>query len=243
MTADPMTSHGVLALVTEAALAAAAPGGPRRWFTTAVEDGVAFRTVARRWSSAAEPPARLARTACGAALYAARTALAVNGRRPVVTTPGAPGLIAVVRPGVAADPRPAERAAYAVLRHGPRSDVRLRPGAALPHLRRAAEAEGAWTGVVELRPGADLGPRWDPVGDPAGDAVTLLLDVAGDSPWVEVQAGQAVEAVVLAARAAGLHAAVLAAPADPGVLRGRLAGPGGAVCGRTVAAVTVRAAG
>ncbi|GAA4542168.1 hypothetical protein GCM10023175_17100 [Pseudonocardia xishanensis] len=234
-----MTPQGVLPLVTEAARAAVAPEGAPGWFTTQVEDGVALRTVARRWSQAAEPPARLARTAGGAALYAARIALAAHGRRAVVTTPGTPGLIAVVRPGVAAAPRPAERAAYAVLRHGPHPTVRLRPRAVVPHVRRAAEAEGAWLGVVELRPGATLGPHWRTDREPVGESVTVLLDVPGESPWVEVQAGQAIQAVVLTAGAAGLHAAVLAAPADPAVLRRRLTGPGAAVCGRTVAVLVV----
>jgi hypothetical protein len=225
----------------EAALAAAreavAPAGPVPWFLEPVDgrsggaaDGLALRMTVRRWARAVEPQARLARLACGTALHAVRLAVAAQGRRPVVSTPGGPsgrpGLVAVVRAGHVAAPRPAERAAYAALLD-PTARPPLETTAAMPHLRQAAEAEGAWLTAVRPGPcvrGEILGPRW-PGGDSGGpDTVTLVMGVPGTSPWVEVQAGQAVEAVVLAARTAGSTATVLAAPANPETVRRRLMG-------------------
>jgi len=233
MTAHPAHERTTVrwtSAAVEAAREAVAPEGARDWFLDAVDGGLALHTVVRRWSQADEPSARLVRLACGTALYAARLAVAVHGRRPVVTSSTTPGVVAVLRAGASTAASPVQRAAYAALRRGGPADVQAPPSAVavLRYLRRAADSEGARLSEILLHPGPELGPRWP--GSAVSDSgfthpdatPTLLLGAPGRSPWAEVQTGQALEAVVLAAGAAGLQACVLAAPADPGALAGRL---------------------
>src|SRR5215212_3765522 len=85
--------------VAEAARAALQPPGPVRWTLDVRIDRVELRAVTRRWSTAAEPPARLARVACGTALRASRLAGAVQGRQPLVSHPDQPGVLAVLHAG------------------------------------------------------------------------------------------------------------------------------------------------
>jgi hypothetical protein len=222
-----------IAPLVDAARAAAAPEGSAPWFVTAVDDGVAVRSVVRRWSLAEEPPARVTRVAAGAGLRAIRLAVAAQGRRPQVTHPVEEGLLAVVRPGVACVPRPVERALYAALRDRgrPHPPAGPRGAAARSVLRRAAETESAWLRGIDhpVVPGDELGPAWPgptngegPVVPEAGEPEFVLVGAAGRVPHADLRTGQAVEALRLTAALLGLHTAVVAAPADAAALRARL---------------------
>jgi hypothetical protein len=218
-----------IAPLVDAARAAASPEGSAPWFVTAVDDGVAVRSVIRRWSVADEPLARVARVAAGAGMRAIRLAVAAQGRRPQVTHPVEEGLLAVVRPGEVYRPRPLERALYAVLRERgrPRRVDGPREAAARAVLRRAAETESAWLRRIDhpLAPGEELGPAWPgPIGEPAlrPRPVLVLVGAAGRVPHADLRTGQAVEALRLTAALLGLRTAVVAAPADPAALRARL---------------------
>lgn len=218
-----------IAPLVDAARAAAAPEGSAPWFVTAVDDGVAVRSVVRRWSLAEEPLARVTRVAAGAGLRAIRLAVAAQGRRPQVTHPVEEGLLAVVRPGESYEPRPLERALYAVLRDQgrPQGADGPRDAAARAVLRRAAETESAWLRGIghPVVPGDELGPAWPGLLDEQAsrpEPVFVLVGAAGRVPHADLRTGQAVEALRLTAALLGLCTAVVAAPADPGALRARL---------------------
>jgi hypothetical protein len=134
--------------VTEAACAALLPPGPVRWVLDSRPDRVELRAVIRRWSIAVEPAARLARVASGTALRAARLAVAVQGREPLVSHLDQPGVLAVVHVGGVVAPRGEDLLLNAMLRHAT-DPTPVRVGnpdrtAVLRRLRRAAETEGAW---------------------------------------------------------------------------------------------------
>ena len=178
---------------------------------------------------------RLTRLAAGPALLAVRLAVAVTGRRPYTTLfpePAHPRILAVVRQGTAGPPTQAERALFAVLVRGPRTgdvpapDVR----AVLPLLRCAVDAEGAWLHTVSDPADRErLATSLTPVRDADPDDELLVLGSHHHSPAGDLQAGQAMQRVLLTARFLGLDAAVLA---DPSELAGRRsadvpgAGPG-----------------
>jgi hypothetical protein len=103
--------------VLDAARAALRPPGPVRWVLDPRPDRVELRAVIRRWSTAVEPAARLAQVAAGTALRAARLAVAVQGREPLVSHPDQPGVLAVLRAGGVVAPRREELALHAMLRH------------------------------------------------------------------------------------------------------------------------------
>ncbi|MFR9802968.1 hypothetical protein ACL02T_11765 [Pseudonocardia sp. RS010] len=229
VTPDASRAGLSIAPLVDAARMAAAPEGSAPWFVSAVDDGVALRSVVRRWSHAEEPPARLTRVAAGAGLRAVRLAVAAQGRRPQVTHPGEEGLLAVVRPGEARPPRPLERALHGALRDHGRPRVAEGPSgpATRSMLRRAAEMENAWLRRIghPVVPGDELGPAWPgPLDEgelrPAPDFV--LVGAAGRVPHADLRTGQAVEALRLTAALLGLRTAIVAAPADPAALRARL---------------------
>jgi hypothetical protein len=209
--------------VMDAARAALRPPGPVRWILDPRPDRVELRAVIRRWSTAVEPVARLARVAAGTALRAARLAVAVQGREPLVSHPDQPGVLAVLHAGGAVAPRREELALHAMLRHAT-DPAPVRVGnpdrtAVLRLLRRAAEAEGAWLRALPQSPAASatLGPCWyDPDevswAEPVQETFAAVIGAPGRPPAADLRSGQAVETVRLTARALGLDLQVLAAP-------------------------------
>jgi hypothetical protein len=209
--------------VTEAACAALRPPGPVRWVLDSRPDRVELRAVIRRWSIAVEPAARLARVASGTALRAARLAVAVQGREPLVSHLDQPGVLAVVHVGGVVAPRGEDLLLHAMLRHAT-DPTPVRVGnpdrtAVLRRLRRAAETEGAWLRALpeSLALSAMPGPCWYGVDDvswaePTQETFTAVIGAPGRPPAADLRAGQAVETVRLTARALGLDLQVLAAP-------------------------------
>jgi hypothetical protein len=222
---QPSGPTGQLSAVVDAARVAVQPPGPVRWTVQQHLDRVELRLVVRRWSIGVEPPARLARLAAGAALRAARLAVAVQGREPVVSRPDQPGLLAVLHAGRAAVVRREEELLHAVL-CGTFVPPRYRaPGraAVLQRLRRVAEAEGAWLRLLPEAPvpSSALGPGWFGPGalaSTAGAVDAVLIGARGPVPAVDLRVGQAIEAVWLTGMALGLAVGVLAAPAAPAAL-------------------------
>jgi hypothetical protein len=222
-TAGPAVQTGP---VVEAARAALRPPGPARWIINARSDRVELRTVVRRWSTAVEPSARLTRIACGTVLQAIRLALAAQGRRPLVSHPDQPGLLAVVYPGAVVAPRREDLLLQAMLRCGTdRTRDPARPAdrpSVVRRLRQAAESEGAWLRVLPEPPAsaATLGPCWSdvddhPRGGPTREPVFAVIGAPGRSPAADLRAGQALETVRLTAMTLSLDVQVLAAPAAP----------------------------
>ena len=217
--------------LVEAARAALQPPGPMRWIIEARADGVELRAVVRRWSTALDPSAQLARIACGTALRGARLAVSVQGRQPLVAYPERPGLLAVVHPGIMVPPRRAELLLHGLLRQeiAPawcRARLLDRP-AALQRLRSAAEAEGTWLRVLPGPVPAHLGRSWQDTDDQAPAVgrrtIAALVGAPGRVPAADLRVGQAIETLRLTAMVLGLEMHVLAAPADSaaaGVPRG-----------------------
>ena len=177
--------------VVEAARAALQPPGPVRWTLDVRIDRVELRAVTRRWSTAAELPARLARVACGTALRAGRLAVAVQGRQPLVSHPDQPGVLAVLHAGDVVAPRREELLLHAMLLQEPHLARHPAPDltAVLRWLRRAAESEGAWLRLLPERPApsAALGPCWDGPDDPcpgrtAAHPVAVVIGAPGRLP-------------------------------------------------------------
>jgi hypothetical protein len=204
--------------------AAIAPPGPRRWVADVRPDGVELRTIVRRWSSAPGPSARLARVACGTALRAARLAVAVQGRFPLVSHPEKPGVLAVVHAGGPVPARHRDLLLHAVLVSGRSPASAVRPptrSAAVLQLCSAAESEKAWLRVLRTVPtaGAALGPCWHdldadgPAAAGSGESFAAVVGSPGSGPLADLRLGQAVEAIRLTAAAMGLDMRVLAAPA------------------------------
>src|SRR4051812_33014460 len=186
--------------VVEAARAALRPPGHVRWTLDVRTDRVELRPVIRRWSRAAEPPARLARVACGTALRAARLAVAVQGRQPLVSHPDQPGVLAVLHPGDVVPPRPEDLLLHATLLQepGPARNPVQDLTAVLRWLRRAAESEGAWLRLLPEPPApfAALGPCWGAPDGPrpvrtAQEPVAAVIGAPGRLPAADLRAGQA----------------------------------------------------
>jgi hypothetical protein len=167
--------------------------------------------------------ARATRIGGGAALFSLRLAVAGRGRRPVVTLlpdPNRPRVLAVIRPGPRAGVRPDERRLlFALAGDAPPSDGPAWPipPTARHLLRRAAEAEGIWSHQL-LRPDerdAVIEALPPGTGADAERAVMLILiATTHDSPTAQLQAGQALQRMLLTATALGVDAAVLAGPAE-----------------------------
>jgi hypothetical protein len=232
-------SHSALQLspVVAAARSAVQPPGHVRWTADRHVDHVDLRLVVRRRSTGVETAARLARLACGAALRAARLAVAVQGRQPVVSCPDQPGLMAVLQAGRAVAPRHEEEVLYSVLRDTFVPPLLRCPSrtAVLQRLRRSAEVDGAWLRVLTAVPcpSPALGPSWHELDEgawtaPGPDTAAVLVGARGPVPAVDLRVGQAVEAVRLTATALGLAVRVLAAPATPAALGIRSLEDGGA---------------
>ncbi|MEV8614118.1 hypothetical protein AB0383_40455 [Amycolatopsis sp. NPDC051373] len=157
---------------------------------------------------------------CGAALLNLRLAVKAQGCHPDVRLlPAAtrPDLLAVVRPRGLEPVTPIDRRLVEAirLRRGNRSpfSAALVPPAVQRELRKAAELERAWLATI----GDAQLPQLCEIMLPAGAAYTdfaaapgrLLVAVGSlhDTPLAQLQAGQAVQRVLLTAAAAGLSAA------------------------------------
>ncbi|MEV4603072.1 hypothetical protein AB0K15_37455 [Amycolatopsis sp. NPDC049253] len=157
---------------------------------------------------------------CGAALLNLRLAVKAQGCHPDVRLlPAAtrPDLLAVVRPRGLEPVTPVDRRLVEAirLRRGNRSPFSsaLVPPAVQRELRKAAELERAWLATI----GDAQLPQLCEIMLPQGTACTdfavapgrLLVAVGSlhDTPLAQLQAGQAVQRVLLTAAAAGLSAA------------------------------------
>ena len=217
--------RSTLTVLGVAACAATAPQFPdsTHWWAKVVRDGLELRATGGLLVTA--PAGRLTRVAVGAALLAARLAMAVAGARPHTTLlpdPRRPALLAVLRPGGAAEPNRDERVLHRAL-VCPEPLAPGRPvGPALPLLRRAADAERAWLRTVTDRADrnrllAVLG-REEEDSDP--EAVLIVLG-SHSGPAGEIRAGQALRRVLLTAQALGLHGDIVAGPVDLSGVRAR----------------------
>ncbi len=230
--AGPASSRRAFALTAalDVALAEAEEGwsfpGARRWWVSTKDDGIELHT---QWAPHVSTPVlRSTRVAAGSALLAVRLAVAVSGTRPVTTLlPGgrARGLLAIVRCGTVDRPTRAERVLFDSLVRARRPDREISVALAMPLLRSAAEAEGAWLRTVVDPAECDrlraLLPD-DRAGNAPSGALLAVLGSHGELPAGDLRAGQALQRVRCTARALGLAATVLAGPA--GLVRARRAG-------------------
>jgi hypothetical protein len=197
----------------------------RPWLARPIDSGVELWARGAGRMSARARGAREARLSVGAALFAMRLALAVQGYRPVVTLlpepTRRPDLLAVLRPGDAAAPTPVERSLYTVLdpdrvaawSHEGRGEAGVRI-----LLRHAATAERTWLHIMR---GTDAlvrlanpvpAQRWSLTRFPG--SLQLLIATYHDLPIAHLWAGQALQRVVLTASLLGLDASILVAPCD-----------------------------
>jgi hypothetical protein len=209
--------------VVDAVRAALRPPGPTRWIAEAVDDRIELRTAIRRWSTVAEPSASLARIACGTALRAARLAIAVQGRQPLVSYPEGVGALAVLHAGGAVAASRRDVLLHGVLLgHAPAPSVGP-PGrtAIIRWLHHGAESEGTWLCVLPDVPSVAPGPCWDGPHDDArrrgrpSAMIIALVGASGRLPVADLRIGQALETIRLTATALGLDSHVLAAPTAP----------------------------
>ncbi|HTK66356.1 MAG TPA: hypothetical protein VL595_28525 [Pseudonocardia sp.] len=206
--------------VLEAAEMAAAMPGPHLWHARAVDRGVEIRVPAAGRAPAGGAAVRGALITTGRALFTMRLALANAGFRPVTTLapyPNRPAVVAILRYGAAGAPTPDERALYAALIGRGRYPRRLVTGSGLlPLLRRAAETEGAWLRAADTREEREaMAARLseDLVrGVKDLRYLPILLGTHHDEQSARLQAGEALERVVLTASALEMDALVRAVP-------------------------------
>ena len=188
------------------------------WRLRPVDQGVEIRADHFGGAALSELGAQTVRLTVGAALLNLRLAIAVSGHQPVVTyslDAQHSYAVAVVRRGVRRAPTPVERALFAAIRPGastrrPWGD-RPVPDAVLCRARSAVEAEGLWLRGLDERARSGLGALVDAVPRSAH-----LAAIGGnhDVPAVHLQAGLALQRLVLTAQALGHRAAIAAWPAD-----------------------------
>jgi hypothetical protein len=187
--------------------------GARRWWVEPIHRGVELHGEVGSGHDLAGT--RETRLAAGAGLFAVHLAVAVLGTRPVTALlPRAarPGALAILRQGTVQPPTPAERSLYAVLLGAPAPRT-VELSALRPFLRRAADAEGAW-----LHSAAGPGDRVPlrevlaPEVDVPADGLLVLVASSHDLPVCQLQAGRALERVLLTAAVLGHGGRVLAGP-------------------------------
>lgn len=194
--------------------------GARRWWVVSRGGGIELHTA---WAPHLTAPAiRATRVAAGSALLAVRLAVAASGFRPFTALlPGGRvrGVLAVVRRGTPARPTRAERVLFEAL-VGPR---RPEPGVpvalAMPQLRSAVEAEGAWLRtVVDSADGERLRrlPASDPADIPPPGSLVAILGSHGEQPAADLMVGQALQRLLCTASALSVTAGVLAGPVELG---------------------------
>jgi hypothetical protein len=208
-----------LAALDVAVKAATAPQFPEvdHWWVSAVGGCVKLR-AATHIACLPAPAQRLTRIAAGTALLAARLAMAAAGVRSyTMLAPDAhrPALLALLQPAAAAEPTPAERALYHALAWPEPPWPGRRVGPALPLLRRAADAEGAWLCTVcDPLDRSRILAAASHESEPVSDSVLLMLGSPGGGPVGEIRVGLALRRVLLTAQALGLGGMVLAGPVE-----------------------------
>lgn len=180
----------------------------------------------------ADAPSREMLIECGRVVLDLRVAVRALGVHPTVhLMPDADesDLIAVVEPQGAGVPAPDDLALMEAI---PLVHDRLQHpvahrgvhAATITRLRQSAKMEQAWlatltTDQVQGLWGAELGPPITP--DPY-HSVTAVIGSLRDLPTARLQAGQALERVLLTAVACTVHAAVLTVPVSSGEDRKRV---------------------
>lgn len=209
----------------------------RSWTLEGTGQGFELRCPAAAGHSAATggppgPPSRELLIECGRVVLDLRVAVRALGVRPTVhLLPDADesDLIAVVEPQGAGVPAPDDLALMEAI---PLVHDRLQQtvthrgvhAATITRLRQSAKMEQAWLATLTIDQvqglwGADLGAPTAP--DPRG-GVTAVIGSLRDLPTARLQAGQALERVLLTAVACDVHAAVLAVPVSSGEDRRRV---------------------
>jgi len=240
--------HLTMEQVRSVLLAATTPpplAGGRPWRFHCTPDAIELYAdpVPVAWDAGSEHRDQL--LDCGAALLNLRVAIRVQGCYPDVRLfpePSRPELLAVVRPHGRDPAAPVdERLADAVqLRRSNRRP--FKPATVVPsvqrELRRAAEIERAWLATVssaqlpQLReilrrawqdepamPGSEV---WLTDLDLVPDRLLVVIGSLHDVPLSRLQAGQALQRVLLTAATAGLSAAFLPQVVAPMTLRREL---------------------
>ncbi|MGW4489169.1 hypothetical protein ACWEOE_35700 [Amycolatopsis sp. NPDC004368] len=156
---------------------------------------------------------------CGAALLNLRLAVKAQGCHPdvrLLPAPGRPDLLAVVRPRGLEPVTPIDRRLVEAIRlhrgsHGPFTAA-LVPTAVQRELRKAAELERAWLATIGDAQLPLLGEimfpaQATPAFDPSPERLLVVVGSLHDTPLAHLQAGQAVQRVLVTAATAGLSAA------------------------------------
>jgi hypothetical protein len=187
--------------------------GARRWWVISKGGGIELHAT---WAPHLPAPVlRATRVAAGTALLAMRLSVAVSGFRPVMSLlPGGRtrGVLAIVRCGNRSGPTRAERVLFDALVRARRPDRAVPVASAMPQLRSAVEAEGAWLRTVVASPGS----------------VRAILGSHGELPAADLMAGQALQRLLCTASALGVTVDVLAGPEELGAARRNRASGGGA---------------
>jgi hypothetical protein len=210
-------AESVLGAALAAVVACPVPAA-RRWWVTVERTQIEVHAAGA--PHVATPVGAATRVWAGAAVFAARLAVAVSGFRPVTTLlpVGVPrSVVAIVRRGAAAPPTRAEQLLFAALlaRPGPHGRPPVPPAAARAHLRGACDAEGvrSRTAVTPEERGR-LRALLPAVPDPPEEGLLLLLGTDHDLPISGLRAGQGLQRVMCTASALGARGAVLAGPVE-----------------------------
>lgn len=204
-------------------LAAAAIGHPggHPWWLRPVDGGVEIHVDDRLGATASAAGLQTVRITVGAAVRNLRLGVAMLGHRPVVTLfpPATRGTVfAVVRRGAPAEPTAMERTlagiALQVGRFLPPVGEHPVPDAVVHRARAAVEAEGLWLRSVDDAARVRLALIRSEIAAVPTMARLVVLGGNHDVASVHLQAGQALQSLVLATRLVGHTAAVAAWPTD-----------------------------
>jgi len=196
------------------------PSG-RPWSLRPVDGGVEIHIDDRSGAAPSMAGLHTMRIMAGTVVRNLRLGVSALGHRPVVTLfpPTKHGsVLAVVRRGVATEPTPLDRAlvemALQVGRYLPGVGEGPVPDGVVRRVREAVEAENVWLCSVDDAVRLKLAQAHPEVA--AVPATARLMAIGGnhDVASVHLQAGQAVQSLVLMARLLGYTAAVAAWPGD-----------------------------
>ena len=195
--------------------------GERRWVLDRVQVGMQLRTVPARLPATGDAARRL-RIACGAVLLNLRVALRAMGVAAVVRLlpdPARPDIQAVVR---TIDSSPASSADLALGAQQSSGASTTRPRAVADRLishtlTQAARLEGGWLAMLPDLPPAQVDGRRT-----STRRLVAVIGTLEDGPLAHLQAGQAVQRVVLTAMTLGLVAALEPTILDTALGRGQL---------------------
>jgi hypothetical protein len=228
MTAEPMVAAPTVrtrrrdtGLDRQLAAAAVSHPGGRPWYLRPVDGGVEVHVEGRLGAAPTAAGLHTVRIMVGTAVRNLRLGAAMLGHRPVVTLfpPTAHGTVfAVVRRGAPAEPTAMERAlagiALQVGRYLPPVGEHTVPDAVVHHARAAVEAEGLWLRSVDDAARGRLALIRPAVAEVPATARLVVIGGNHDVAAVHLQAGQALQSLVLAMRLVGHTAAVSAWPTD-----------------------------